>query len=125
MKQGDPQYEIVCNFEGKFRLYGRVVKSDKKKGFWQIEYDLLSLDANILVLNWDVRHLLPRGSEEPEYNHAKEDVNDFVNVFCDMLEYNPDSDCKLALPVNANMESYAGEDKFEEGEEDAKQKSNQ
>ncbi len=34
VKQGDPQYAIVCKFDGKFRFYGRVVKSDKKKGFW-------------------------------------------------------------------------------------------
>ena len=33
VKQGDPQYHMICKFEGKFHFYGKVVKSDKKKGF--------------------------------------------------------------------------------------------
>ncbi len=53
MKQGDRQYEIVCKYEGKYHFDGRVVKSDKNNGFWQIDYDLLPLDANVLVPNWD------------------------------------------------------------------------
>ena len=103
MKQGDPQYEIVCKYEGKFHFDGRVDKSDKNNGFWQIEYDMLPLDANVLVPNWDVCHMLTRGLEEPEYDCTKEDLNDFVNVLGDILESNPDSNCKLALPVNADM----------------------
>ena len=119
VKQGDPQYHIICKFEGKFRFYGKVVRSDKKKGFWQIEYDLLPSDANVLVLKRDACHTLPRGSDEPEYDRAKEDFNEFVNVFGDISDSEPDSDCELALPD----ELEDGLDEFGDGEKGEKSKS--
>ena len=95
------------------------MKSDKKKGFWQIEYNLLPSDANVLVLKGDACHMLPRGSEEPEYDCAKEDFKDFVNVFGDISDSEPDSDCKLALPD----ELEDGLDEFGDGEKGEKSKS--
>ena len=122
VKQGDLQYHIICKFEGKFCSYGRVVKSDKKKGFWQIEYDLLPSDTNILVLKWDACHMLPRGLEEPEYNHAKENFNNFMNVYGNILDSKPDSDCKLALPGNDELEIHDGLEEFGDGEQGEKPK---
>ena len=123
VKQGDPQYAIICKFDGKFCFYGKVVKSDKKKGFWQIDYNLLPSDANLLVLKRDACHTLPRGLEEPEYDRAKEDFNDFVNVFGDLSDSDPDSDCELALPGDDELEMNDRLDEFGDGEQGVKPKS--
>ncbi len=56
-----------------------MVELDKKNGFYQTEYDLLPSDTNALVLKYDVCHTLASGLEEPEYDCAKEDLNNFVN----------------------------------------------
>ena len=96
MKQGDPAYNIVNNVGKGFRFYGKVSTSDKKKGWYNVEYDLFPTDARSLRLPRTSLTTMRQGQEEPQYDKRHDKVEQ-VLADLELLEPDPE-DFDLVLP---------------------------
>ncbi len=51
VKQGDPQYDVIKNAaRSTFRFYGTVREADKRKGYWNVDYDLFPDEGKSLCI---------------------------------------------------------------------------
>ena len=98
VKQGDPQYDIINDAaRSGFRFYGTVLGAAKKRGYWEVEYDLFPNDAKTLVITRRQCTTLRPGEDEPEYDSKHEKI-DAATERLELLDSEPEEDYDLALP---------------------------
>ena len=51
VKQGDPQYDVINNAaRSTFRFYGTVHEADKRREYWNVDYDLFPDEGKSLCI---------------------------------------------------------------------------
>ena len=74
VKQGDPQYDVIKTLGDGFRLYGRVIEPDARKGWWVVEYDLFPMDAKSIRVTRGLVTTVRQGEDEPQYHPRNEKI---------------------------------------------------
>ena len=74
VKQGDPQYDVIKTLGAGFRLYGRVIEPDARKGWWVVEYDLFPMDAKSIRVTRGLVTTVRQGEDEPQYHPRNEKI---------------------------------------------------
>jgi hypothetical protein len=104
VKQGDPQYDCINNAaRAGFRFYGTVLGGDKRRGYWEVEYDLFPTEGRTLVITRRQCTTLRDGEDEPIFDPKHDKVNDATERL-ELLESEPEDDCDLALPDSSDDE---------------------
>ena len=120
VKNTHPKYDRVESQENSFRFWGTVVKSDKKKGFWHVEFDMLRTDDNVLVcLRRDALTTVEKGTEEKLYDHMDELMEEAINDLEKIGESDTEFDCDLALNRNEDGDD---EEIFDDDEIESEQR---
>lgn len=108
VKQGDPQYDCINNAaRAGFRFYGTVVAGDKRKGYWEVEYDLFPTEGRTLVITRRQCSTLRDGEDEPIFDPKYDKVNDATERL-ELLESEPEEDFDLVLPESSDDEDNNG-----------------
>ena len=108
VKQGDPQYDCINNAaRAGFRFYGTVVAGNKRKGYWEVEYDLFPAEGRTLVITRRQCSTLRDGDDEPIFDPKYDKVNDATERL-ELLESEPEEDFDLALPESSDDEDNNG-----------------
>ena len=98
VKQGDPQYNTINNVaKAGFWFYGTVVSGDKKRGWWNVSYDLFPDGEKSLLVSRRQCTTLRDGEDEPQYNPKHDKINEATERL-ELLDLEPEEDFDLALP---------------------------
>ena len=112
VKQGDPQYDVINNAaRAGFRFYGTVLGGDKKKGHWNVQYDLFPEAGKTLVITRRQCTTLRAGEDEPQFDPKHEKVDDATERL-ELLDSEPEEDYDLVLP-DADNDNNDDDDGFD------------